>query len=91
MQHNQNDYITLTDLVKGEEGDDQIRNWIRNRNTLEFIGIWEQINYPDSKGVEFDIFRRLTGLNSFNLTPKKWEEAINSIGIYSKAKAGLNE
>ena len=79
------DYIFLTDMVRGEEGDDYLRNWMRTRDTVEFLGIWEEINNPQFKGVEFDTFKKQAGLNSFNLTPKKWIEATNAIGIISKA------
>ncbi|MBU2950238.1 KilA-N domain-containing protein [Tamlana agarivorans] len=79
------DYICLTDMVRGEEGNDHIRNWMRNRNTIEFLGIWEQLNNPSFKGVEFDTFKNQAGLNSFNLTPKKWVEATGAIGILSKS------
>ena len=82
---NNDDYISLTDMVKSEEGDDHIRNWMRNRNTVEFLGLWEQLNNPNFKGVEFDTFRKQTGLNNFNLTPRKWIEATNAIGIASKS------
>ncbi len=83
-QHEQ-DYICLTDMVRGEEGTDHIRNWMRNRNTVEFLGLWETLHNPDFKGVEFDMFRKEAGLNSFNLTPRKWIEATNAIGIISKS------
>lgn len=81
--HNENDYICLTDMVRGEEGNDHIRNWMRNRNTVEFLGIWEQLYNPNFKGVEFDTLKKEAGLNSFNLTPKKWVESTNAIGIIS--------
>ena len=83
-QHKQ-DYISLTDMVKGFGDDTMIYSWMRNRNTLEFIGIWEQMNNPDFKGNEFVTFKTQAGLNSFNLTPKKWIDATNAIGIISKA------
>lgn len=83
--YNENDYICLTDMVRGEEGNDHIRNWMRNRNTVEFLGIWEQLYNPNFKGVEFDRFKKEAGLNSFNLTPKKWVESTNAIGIVSKS------
>ncbi len=83
--YNENDYICLTDMVRGEEGSDHIRNWMRNRNTVEFLGIWEQLYNPNFKGVEFDRFKKEAGLNSFNLTPKKWVESTNAIGIVSKS------
>lgn len=80
----ENDYISLTDMVKGEDGDDHIRNWMRNKNTIEYLGIWEQLHNPNFKGVEFDTFMNEAGLNRFNMTPKKWVEATNAIGILSK-------
>ncbi len=85
IEQNSEDYICLTDMVRGEEGEDHIRNWMRNRNTVEFIGLWETLHNPDFKPVEFDTFRKQAGLNSFNLTPKKWIEATNAIGIFSKS------
>jgi hypothetical protein len=68
-----------------ERTDDLIRNWLRNRNTLEFLGIWEQLNNPGFNPVEFDGIRMQAGLNSFTLTPKQWREATGAIGISSKA------
>jgi len=84
-QINDSDYICLTDLAKGKEGEDHIRNWMRNRNTVEFIGLWEQMNNPNFKGVEFDTFKKQSGLNAFNMTPKKWVEGTNAIGVVSKS------
>ncbi len=85
VSHNDDDYICLTDMVRGEEGNDHIRNWMRNRNTVEFLGIWEQLYNPNFKGVEFDTFKKEAGLNSFNLTPKKWVDTTDAIGIISKS------
>ncbi|MFV0571303.1 MAG: KilA-N domain-containing protein [Xanthomarina gelatinilytica] len=82
---NDEDYICLTDMVRGEEGSDHIRNWMRNRNTVEFLGLWEQLYNPNFKTVEFDTFKKQAGLNSFNLTPKKWTEHTHAIGILSKS------
>lgn len=79
------DYISLTDMANKFGGDDLIYSWMRNRNTLEFLGIWEQIHNSSFKGGEFETFKKEAGLNSFHLTPKKWTEATNAIGIYSKA------
>lgn len=79
------DYISLTDMVKGEDGEDHIRNWMRNKNTIEYLGIWEKIHNPQFKGVEFDTFWKEAGLNRFNMTPRKWIVATNAIGIVSKA------
>ena len=85
IQSNESDYISLTDMVKGFGDDTMIYSWMRNRNTLEFIGIWEEMNNPDFKGNEFVTFKSQAGLNSFNLSPRKWIEATNAIGIISKA------
>lgn len=85
IQKGENDFISLTDMVKGFGDDTMIYSWMRNRNTLEFIGIWEELNNPDFKGNEFVTFKSQAGLNSFNLTPRKWIEATNSIGFVSKA------
>ena len=79
------DYISLTDMVKNFGDDAMIYSWMRNRNTLEFIGIWEELHNPAFKGNEFVTFKNQAGLNSFNLTPRKWIEATNAIGIVSKA------
>ncbi len=83
----ENDYICITDIAKykkRERTDDLIRNWLRNRNTIEFLGIWETIHNPDFKPVEFDGFRKQAGLNSFTLTPKQWIEKTNAVGLISK-------
>ena len=79
------DFISLTDMAKKFGDDGLIYNWMRNRNTLEFIGIWEQIHNPGFKGVEFETFRNQAGLNRFSLTPRKWIEATGAIGFQSKA------
>ncbi len=82
------DYICLTDIARyknPEHPDDLIRNWLRNRNTLEFLGVWERLNNPEFKPVEFDGIRMQSGLNSFALTPKQWIESTAAIGISSKA------
>lgn len=81
------DYVSLTDIARHKDAgatDDLIRSWLRNRNTIEFVGIWEQLNNPDFKPVEFDGFRKQAGLNSFTLTPKQWIEKTGAIGIVSK-------
>lgn len=85
LSHKDDDYICLTDMAKKFGGDDLIYSWMRNRNTLEFLGIWEQIHNPDFKGGEFETFKKEAGLNSFHLTPKKWIEATRAIGIQSRA------
>ena len=72
-------------MAKKFGGDDLIYSWMRNRNTIEFLVIWEQIHNPDFKGVEFDTFKMHSGLNSFRPTPKKWIEATNAIGIQARS------
>lgn len=79
------DYICLTDMVNEYGGDQAIYSWLRNRNTVEFLGVWESLNNPKFKGLEFDTFRKQAGLNSFFLTPKKWIAATDAIGLVSKA------
>ena len=79
------DFISLTDMAKKFGDDSLIYNWMRNRNTLELIGIWEQIHNPDFKGLEFETFKKQAGLNSFSLTPRKWIEATAAIGFQSRA------
>ncbi len=79
------DFISLTDMAKKFGDDVLIYSWMRNRNTLEFIGIWEQIHNPEFKGLEFETFRNQAGLNSFSLTPRKWIEATGAIGFQSRA------
>ena len=83
----ESDYISLTDIARyknSERTDDLIRNWLRNRNTIEFLGIWEHLNNPGFKPVEFDGFRKQAGLNSFTLTPSQWIEQTGAVGIISK-------
>ncbi len=82
---NSADYISLTDMVRSFGDETIIYNWLRNRNTIELLGIWEQMYNPDFKPVEFERFRKEAGLNSFTLSPKKWIEATNAVGIISKA------
>ena len=65
-----------------------IQNWIRNRNTIEFLGIWELIHNPNFKGIEFEAFKKEAGLNSFTLAPQKWIEATNAVGLVSKSGKG---
>ena len=85
VSKNEDDYISLTDMANKFGGDDLIYSSMRNRNTLEFTGIWEQIHNSNFKGGEFETFKKEAGLNSFHLTPRKWIEATNAIGIYSKS------
>ena len=84
---NGNDYISLTDLAshKSDDPNAVIGNWLRNRNTIEFLGIWESLYNPNFKPLEFEGFRRQAGLNAFTLSPKKWIETTNAIGLISKS------
>lgn len=82
------DYISLTDIARYKDAanmDTIIQNWLRNRNTIELLGFWEQLYNPNFKPLEFEGFRKQAGLNSFVLTPKRWIEATNAIGIVSKS------
>ena len=83
-----NGYISLTDIAKYKNNDDPrfvIQNWMRNRNTLEFIGLWEVLNNENFNRVQFDTYRNEAGLNRFIMTPQKWINSTNAIGIISKA------
>ena len=83
-----NDYVSLTDIARYKNVDDPrfvIQNWMRNRNTLEFIGLWEILNNPNFNRVQFDTFRNEAGLNRFTMTPSKWVELTNAFGIVSKS------
>ena len=85
---NQLDSICLTDIAKfknQDHPDDVIRNWLRSRNTVEFLGVWERLNNPSFNPVEFDGIRMQTGLNSFVLTPKQWIQKTGAVGITSSA------
>ncbi len=81
------DYISLTDIARyrdAERSDYILQNWMRNRSTIEFMGLWEQFNNPDFNSIEFDGIKNMAGSNSFSLTPKRWIEATNAIGVVSK-------
>ena len=93
LSNGNNDFICLTDIAKTKESDsraaDIIKNWIRNRSTIEFIGTWEQLYNPNFKVVEFDHFKMNAGLPSFVLSPGQWVEKTDAIGIYvQKGKFG---
>ncbi|MBR5219276.1 MAG: KilA-N domain-containing protein [Clostridia bacterium] len=89
-QGNQDDYISLTDIAryKSDEPKDVIKNWMRSKSTIEFLGLWEQLNNPNFKGVEFDAFKNEAGANAFTLSPQKWIDSTNAIGIISRAGRG---
>ena len=82
------DFISLTDIARSKNPDepkDVVKNWLRSKSTIEFLGLWETINNENFKGVEFDSFKKEAGSNSFTLSPTKWIENTNAIGIISKA------
>jgi len=83
----ENEFISITDIAKykSDAPNDVIKNWMRNRETLEFLGLWESLHNPDFKPVEFDGFRSEAGLHAFTMSPTKWIESVNAIGIVSKA------
>ena len=87
----EDDYISLTDIAGYKDNDRKdfvIQNWLRNRNTLEFIGLWEYLSNPNFKPLEFEGFRNQAGINSFVLSPQKWIQNTNAIGISSKSGRG---
>ena len=82
-----NDYICLTDMARFQnpiEPKDVVKNWMRTIFTIDFMGIWERMNNPHFKGVEFDSFRKEAGTNSFTMSPEKWIKGVNAIGIIAK-------
>src|SRR3989344_5470495 len=88
FQQNENDYISLTDIAKYKNRDepaDIVKNWMRSRSTIEYLGFWEKINNTKFKLVEFDGFKNEAGSNSFVLSPHKWIEVTGAIGLISKS------
>ena len=84
---NDEDFISLTDIARSKNSDepkDVVKNWLRNKNTVEFLGLWETINNEKFKGVEFDSFKNEAGSNSFTLSPTKWIKETNAIGLFTK-------
>ena len=85
---NDDDYISLTDMARHRNPEfpaDVVKNWLRLRSTIEFLGLWEQLNNPDFKLVEFDQFKNEAGANAFVMSPQKWIKSTNAIGIISKS------
>jgi len=80
------EYISLTDMLKAKDGEFFISDWLRNRNTVEYLGIWESVYNPDFNYGEFDVIKSQAGLNSYRLSVKEWVEKTNAIGL--KATAG---
>ncbi len=88
IQFEQKDYICITDIAKHKNPNaprDIIKNWMRSKNTIELLGLWEKLHNPDFKQVEFDLFRNEAGYNHFVLSPQKWIEATSAIGLQSKS------
>ncbi len=88
MQHEGMDYVCITDIARQKNAQDPngvIANWMRNRNTIEFLGIWEQLFNPYFNPLEFEGFRKEAGLNAFTMSPTKWVEATNAKGVFSTA------
>ncbi len=83
----ENEFISLTDIAKYKSDDPNatICNWMRNRETLEFLGLWERLHNPDFNPLEFEGFRKEAGLNAFTMSPSKWINSVNATGITSKA------
>lgn len=83
----QNEFISLTDIAKYKSDEPYIviNNWMRGKDTIEFLGLWEQLHNPNFKPIEFDRFRTQAGYNAFTLSPQKWIDNTNAIGIVSKA------
>jgi hypothetical protein len=84
----ENDYISLTDIARYKNPDepkDVVKNWMRSRSTIEFLGLWEKLNNPEFKGVEFDSFIHEAGSNAFTLSPQKWIATTNANGVISKS------
>lgn len=91
MNVNGIDYICITDIAQQKnslEPKDVVKNWMRLKNTIEYLGLWEMLNNPDFKGVEFDPLLREAGSNAFTLSPARWVELTNAIGIITKSGRG---
>lgn len=87
LSRNGIDYICITDIARQKNPDepkDVVKNWMRVKNTLEYLGLWESLNNPDFKGIEFDPIMREAGSNSFTMSPSRWIELTGAIGIISK-------
>ena len=85
VQANNAEYICITDMIKAKDGDFFVSDWLRNRNTLEYLGIWEHVNNPLFNYGEFAIIKSKSGLNNFKISVKEFVERTSAIGLYSKA------
>ena len=89
MKVNGSDYICITDIARqknAEEPKDVVKNWMRQKNTLEYLGLWERLHNPNFKGVEFDPLLSQAGSNSFTMSPTRWIELTDAIGIISTTR-----
>lgn len=87
FKQKENDFISLTDIARYKDKDRSdyiIQNWMRNKDTIEFLGLWESLHNSKFKSIEFDGFKNKSGSNSFSLTPKRWAEKTNAIGIITR-------
>ena len=82
---NDEDYISITNMLKSKDGEFFVSDWLRNRNTIEFLGIWEELHNPNFNYGEFAIIKSQAGLNSYKISVKEWASKTNAIGIVSKA------
>src|SRR5450756_586528 len=85
LSHPQGDSISLTDMLKAKDGDFFISDWLRNRNTVEFLGIWESVYNPDFNYGEFAAIKSQAGLNSYKISVKEWVEKTNAVGLRATA------
>ena len=86
MSKDDEDYISLTDMVQNFDGGSKlIELWLRNKDTVEFLGVWERLNNPNFNSLEFEGIRNEAGLNRFTLSAKKWQEKVNGIGVIARA------
>ena len=81
---NDEDYISITDMLKSKDGEFFVSDWLRNRNTIEFLGIWEELHNPNFNYGEFAIIKSQAGLNSYKISVKEWVSKTNAIGIKSR-------
>ena len=84
------DFISLTDMISAKDGDFFIADWLRNRNTVEFLGIWERVNNPNFNYGEFAVIKSQAGLNNYKISTKEWVKKTNAIGLFAEAGRYVN-